>query len=96
MMKEKNQIIGGLQVEPLVELFQSAVKTQMEKLIEENRFGSEWKDEILNRKKAADLFGKTPDKISEMYEKKEIPGFKTGREYFFLKSQLIKVFKYKR
>ncbi len=95
-MKEKNQIIWGLQVEPLVELFQSAVKTEMEKLIEENRFGSEWKDEILNRKKAADLFGKTPDKISEMYEKKEIPGFKTGREYFFLKSQLIKVFKFKR
>lgn len=95
-MKEKNQIIGGFQVEPLIEMFQSAVKTEMEKLLEECRFGTEWKDEILSRKQAADLFGKTPDKISEMYEKKEIPGFKTGREYFFLKSQLIKVFRFKK
>lgn len=92
MNNEKNQIIG-IDLDLLEAKIQQAVKTQMEQLIENHRFGSEWKDEILTRKKAAELFGKSPEKISEMYERREIPGFKTGREYFFLKSQLTKLFK---
>ena len=90
-----NKIIG-IELEDLKDEIRVAVRNEIETCIQDCRFGSEWKDEILNRKRAADLFGKTPDKISEMYEKKEIPGFKTGREYFFLKSQLIKIFKIKK
>lgn len=95
MSNEQNQVIG-IKVETLEMLIQKIVRTEMERLLENNRFGSEWKDEILTRKQAADLFGKTPDKISDMYEKKEIPGLKTGREYFFRKTQLVSLFKYKK
>jgi excisionase family DNA binding protein len=95
MSNEQNQVIG-IKVETLEILIQQIVRKEMERLLENNRFGSEWKDEILTRKQAADLFGKTPDKISDMYEKKEIPGLKTGREYLFRKSQLVNLFKYKK
>jgi len=95
MEKVPNQI-GGIPTEQLMTMLQTAIKNEMEQLMEQNRFGSEYKDEILSRKKTAALFRKTPDKISEMYERGEIPGFKTGREYFFLKSQLIQIFKYKK
>jgi hypothetical protein len=96
MNKDKKLLIDGVDIELFNELIQSGVKKGLEIALENNRFGTEWKDEILSRKQAADLFGKTPDKISDMYEKKEIPGFKTGREYFFLKSHLVKLFKYKK
>lgn len=95
-MKNETQQIIGIDLEVLRREIQITVRNEMETLLENNRFGTEWKDEILNRKKAADLFGKTPDKISDMYERKEIPGFKTGREYFFLKSQLTKLFRIKK
>jgi hypothetical protein len=95
MNNDQNQVIG-IKLESLEMSIQKTIRKEMELLLENNRFGSEWKDEILSRKQAADLFGKTPDKISDMFEKKEIPGFKTGREYFFLNSQLVKLFKYKK
>jgi hypothetical protein len=92
----KNVTIGGIPHEDLQEIIGNEVEKAMRNFFIENQFGVEFKDEILSRKVAAQMFGKTPDKMSAMYERGEIPGFKSGKEYFFRKSQLVKQFKFKK
>lgn len=73
-----------------------ALKNQIEACIEEGRFGSEWKDEVWNRHQVACFLGVSIEAVSAAVKKKEIPAIKVGREYRFLKSQLIKIFKIKK
>lgn len=96
MSKNCKLLIEGLDTDTLEDIIQLGVKRGIEEALESYRFGTEYKDEVLTRKQAADMIGKSPDKVSSMYENKELPGFKTGKEYFFLKSQILKLFKYKR
>lgn len=92
MSKEKNQVIG-IDLEDLKELIQHAVRDEIETCLSECRFGNEFKDEVLTRNGAAELLKMTPEKVTEGYDKKEIPGTKIGREYRFLKSEVVKCLK---
>ena len=92
MGKEKSQVIG-IDLSELQDIIQIAVRNEIETCLQDCRFGTEYKDEVLDRKQVADLFGVSPEKITEGFIKKEIPGKKIGREYFFLKSQIINMFK---
>jgi hypothetical protein len=92
MIKTKNQVIVT-DLEDLEKSLQNAVRNGMETCLSDCRFGIEYKDEVWDRKTVADFFHITPEKISECFRRKEIPGYKMGREYFFLKSQIINLFK---
>ncbi len=94
MSKEKNQVIG-IDLEDLKDLIQVAVRNEMETCLQDCRFGTEYKDEVWNRNQVATFLQTTPEKISDSFIKKEIPGRKVGREYKFLKSQIVGMFKKK-
>lgn len=95
MSKEKNQVIG-IELEDLRDEIRTIVRNEMEACITECRFGVEFKDEAWDRNTVADFLKVSPEKVTEMYNRKEIPGRKLGREYFFLKSQIIALMKKKR
>lgn len=83
--------IIGISIDDLLDIISKAIKDGMDTAIENNRFGSEFKDEILDRNEVARLLKITPDHVSYLYNKKVIPGTKIGKEYKFLKSKLLKV-----
>lgn len=92
MSKEKSQVIG-IDLSELQDIIQIAVRNEIETCLQDCRFGVEYKDEAWDRKTVADFLSVSPEKVTEMYDKKEIPGRKLGRGYFFQKSQIIGMFK---
>jgi len=92
MSKEKRQVIG-IDLEDLKDLIQIAVRDEIETCLTDYRFGTEFKDEVWERKDVADFLKTTPENVTTGYKKKEIPGKMVGREYRFLKSQIIGMFK---
>ena len=85
--------IIGIELEDLQDLIRVAVRNEIETCLQDFRFGTEFKDETWDRKKVADFLNVTPETITDRFKKNEIPGKKIGREYFFLKSQIIGLFK---
>jgi hypothetical protein len=90
-MNKKSQIIG-IELNELKELITQTVRTEMESCLKDSRFGIEYKDEVWDRKTAANFLRISPEKVAYLFKKKELPGQMLGREYMFLKSQIIKMF----
>jgi hypothetical protein len=91
----KSQVIG-IELNELKGLIQQTVREEMENSLRDCRFGLEYKDEVWDRKTVANFLKISPDKVAYMFKRKEIPGHILGREYMFLKSQIIKLFNDKR
>jgi hypothetical protein len=92
MNNEKIQVIG-IDLEDLKDLIRNAVKNELETCVTDCRFGTEFKDEILSRNDVAELLKMTPEKVTDGYNRKEIPGIKIGGEFRFQKSKIISKFK---
>lgn len=92
MGKVKQGIIG-IEIELLEETLRKIVREELEETLSNSRFVSEFKDEVWTRKDVADFLKTTPENITASFNKKEIPGKKVGREYRFLKSQIVGMFK---
>ena len=92
MSKEKKQVIL-LDLEELNDLVEKGLRNVFETCLSDYRFGTEFKDEVWTRKDVADFLKTTPENITASFNKKEIPGKKVGREYRFLKSQIVGMFK---
>jgi hypothetical protein len=95
MSKEKNRVIG-IELADLKDVIQHAVRDEIETCLAECRFGNEYKDETWDRATLARFLGISPEKVTELYNKKEIPGRRLGREYFFLKSQILNLLQKRR
>lgn len=83
----------NLTVQEFIDLNKYVQTLSMEESLEKLRYGVEYKDEIFDRKKTAEFLGVSPDKVSALIRSKEIPGTRKGKEYFILKSELIKSLK---
>ena len=94
MNRVNNQIIG-IDREDLKNEIRVVVRTEMETCIQEGRFGTEFMDEVWDRNQVAEFLQTTPENVSAGFKRKEIPGRKIGREYRFLKSDVVKMFKKK-
>lgn len=92
-MSNSSNIIGGVDTNALLDIIQIAVRNEMETLLKDNRFGTEFIDDVWDRNQVARFLGITPEKVSYCFKKKEIPGTKVGNEYRFLKSQIVAIFK---
>ncbi len=90
-MNKKSQIIG-IEIDELRRLIQQTVRCEIENCLKECRFGLEYKDEVWDRKTLANFLKISPDKVAYLFKKKELPGHMLGREYVFLKSQILKLF----
>lgn len=88
MNKQNTQVIG-IEIEDLQDLIRVAVRNEIETCLQDGRFGTEFMDEVWNRKQVAEFLGVRCETISEGVSKKEIPARKVGREYRFLKSQIV-------
>jgi hypothetical protein len=95
MEKDRPRVVVS-DLDDLSDFFRTVVRTEIQACINENRFGNEFKDETWDRKTTAAFLKVSPEKITEMYKKKEIPGRKLGREYFFLRSQIEDLLKHRR
>jgi hypothetical protein len=87
--------IIGIDLEDLKDEIRVAVRNEIETCIQDCRFGTEFMDEVWDRKQVADFLNTTPENVSTGFKNKEIPGRKIGREYRFLKSQIVGMFKKK-
>jgi hypothetical protein len=87
-----NKVIG-IELEDLKDEIRVAVRNEIETCIQDCRFGTEFIDEVWDRNQVAEFLLTTPDNVSAGFKNKEIPGKKIGREYRFLKSQIVSMFK---
>lgn len=94
-MNKKSQIIG-IELSELKELIQQTIRNEIESCLKDCKFGLEYKDEVWDRKTVANFLRISPDKVAYMFKRKELPGQMLGREYMFLKSQIVKMFNEKR
>lgn len=95
MSKGRNSVIG-IELRELQELIQHTVRAEIEKCISDNRFGVGFADEVWDRKTVANFLRISPEKVTYLVKRSELPGKILGREYMFLKSQIIKMFNDKR
>jgi len=94
-MSKKSQIIG-IELSELKELIQQTVRSEIEECLKDCKFGLEYKDEVWDRRTVANFLRISPDKVAYLFKRKELPGQMLGREYMFLKSQIVKMFNEKR
>ncbi len=94
-MTKKSQIIG-IELSELKDLIQQAVRYEIESCLHDCKFGLEYKDEVWDRKTVANFLRISPEKVAYLFKRKELPGQMLGREYMFLKSQIVKMFNEKR
>jgi hypothetical protein len=87
------QPLFNLSVQEYIDLHKYVYHLSMEDTLEKLRFGVDFKDEVLDRRQVSELLNVSPDKITSMVRRKEIPGSKKGKEYFFLKSEILKSLK---
>lgn len=94
-MAKKSQIIG-IELSELKDLIQQSVRNEIESCLHDCKFGLEYKDEVWDRKTVANFLRISPEKVAYLFKRKELPGQLLGREYMFLKSQIVKMFNEKR
>jgi excisionase family DNA binding protein len=72
----------------LMAMISGAVSTEIEKLVSEPFLGSDFKDELWDRKQAANFLGISEQTLTKVYQEGRIAGQKSGRKYHFLKSSV--------
>lgn len=87
---ETNKIqLVTIPVGDLLGMISMAVNTEIEKLINNPRLGEGFKDDVLDRKQAAELLKLSEQTLTKLYLEGRIVGQKSGAKYRFLKSSIV-------
>jgi excisionase family DNA binding protein len=87
---ETNKIqLVTIPVGDLLGMISLAVNSEIEKLINNPRLGEGFKDEVLDRKQAAELLKLSEQTLTKLYLEGRIVGQKSGAKYRFLKSSIV-------
>ena len=87
---ETNKIqLVTIPVGDLLGMISLAVNSEIEKLINNPRLGEGFKDEVLDRKQAAELLKLSEQTLTKLYLEGRIIGQKSGAQYRFLKSSIV-------
>ena len=73
----------------LIRMISNAVNSEIEKLVINPRLGEGFKDEVLDRKQAAQLLKLSEQTLTKLFLEGRLVGQKSGSQYRFLKSSLI-------
>lgn len=73
----------------LLSMITSAVNSEIEKLVNNPRLGEGFKDEVLDRKQAAQLLKLSEQTLTKLYLEGRVIGQKSGSQYRFLKSSIV-------
>jgi len=87
---ETNTIkVVTIPVGELLSMISSTVNSEFEKLVNNPRLGEGFKDEVLDRKQAAQLLKLSEQTVTKLFVEKKLIGNKSGSQYRFLKSSII-------
>ena len=87
---ETNKIqLVTIPVGDLLGMISMAVNTEIEKLINNPRLGEGFKDDVLDRKQAAELLKLSEQTLTKLFLEGKIVGQKSGAKYRFLKSSIV-------
>ena len=88
---ETNKIqLVTIPVGDLLGMISLAVNSEIEKLINNPRLGEGFKDEVLDRKQAAQLLKLSEQTLTKLFLEGKVVGQKSGAQYRFLKSSIVK------
>lgn len=73
----------------LLGMISLAVNSEIEKLINNPRLGEGFKDEVLDRKQAAQLLKISEQTLTKLFLEGRVVGQKSGAKYRFLKSSIL-------
>jgi excisionase family DNA binding protein len=73
----------------LLSMITNAVNTEIEKLVNNPRLGENFKDEVLDRKQAAELLKLSEQTLTKLFLEGKLVGQKSGSKYRFLKSSIV-------
>jgi hypothetical protein len=88
METSKIQLVT-IPVGDLLGMISMAVNTEIEKLINNPRLGEGFKDEVLDRKQAAQLLKLSEQTLTKLFLEGKVVGQKSGSQYRFLKSSIV-------
>lgn len=81
--------IVTVSLEDLQMMMSNVVRTELETLVTNPFLGDDFKDELWDRKKAADFLGISEQTLIKIVLEGKIVAQKSGRKYHFLKSSII-------
>jgi hypothetical protein len=88
METSKIQLVT-IPVGDLLGMISMAVNSEIEKLINTPRLGEGFKDEVLDRKQAAQLLKLSEQTLTKLFLEGKVVGQKSGSQYRFLKSSIV-------
>ncbi len=88
MEASKIQLVT-IPVGDLLGMISMAVNSEIEKLINNPRLGEGFKDEVLDRKQAAQLLKLSEQTLTKLFLEGKVVGQKSGAQYRFLKSSIV-------
>jgi hypothetical protein len=88
METSKIQLVT-IPVGDLLGMISMAVNSEIEKLINNPRLGEGFKDEVLDRKQAAQLLKLSEQTLTKLFLEGKVVGQKSGSQYRFLKSSIV-------
>ena len=88
METSKIQLVT-IPVGDLLGMISMAINSEIEKLINNPRLGEGFKDEVLDRKQAAQLLKLSEQTLTKLFLEGKVVGQKSGSQYRFLKSSIV-------
>ena len=81
--------IVTVSIDDLVDLISSIVRKEVQIILQNPMLGEGFKDEVLNRKQAADLLKLSEQTLTKLFLEGKLVGQKSGAQYRFLKSSIV-------
>ena len=81
--------IVTVSMDDLVDLMSTVVRNEFQLILQSPMLGEGFKDEVLDRKQAAELLKLSEQTLTKLYLEGRIVGQKSGAKYRFLKSSIL-------
>lgn len=81
--------IVTVSMDDLVDLMSTVVRNEFQLILQSPMLGEGFKDEVLDRKQAAELLKLSEQTLTKLYLEGRIVGQKSGAKYRFLKSSIV-------
>ncbi len=81
--------IVTVSVDDLVDLMSTVVRNEVQLILQSPMLGEGFKDEVLDRKQAAELLKLSEQTMTKLFLEGKVVGQKSGAQYRFLKSSIV-------
>jgi hypothetical protein len=88
LFKMQTKIVT-VSIDDLVDLISSVVRKEVQIILQNPMLGEGFKDEVLDRKQAADLLKLSEQTLTKLFLEGKLVGQKSGAQYRFLKSSIV-------